>query len=98
MDAPLGKLYTKRNHRQLEPYFSRHMDAMTGEGLHEKGEIAAELAWRDSEIDRLRLCESRYETVRRMSIRQWIDAWELNISTGKPFDEIIDDLRPFMFT
>ncbi len=37
----------------------------------------------------------RYETARRMSPRQWADAWNLNISTGKGIDEIVDDLRPF---
>lgn len=51
---PLVRLYAKRNHRRLDPYFSQHMDAMTGEGLHEKSEIAAELAYRDMEIARLR--------------------------------------------
>lgn len=35
--------------RGLEPHFSQHMDAMTEEGLHEKGDIACELAWRDKE-------------------------------------------------
>lgn len=38
----------------------------------------------------------RYETARRMNPQQWAEAWALNISTGKPFDEIIDNLRPFM--
>ena len=35
-------------------YYSRHIEAMTSEGLHSKSDIAAELAWRDSEIDRLK--------------------------------------------
>ncbi len=39
--------------RELEPYFSRHMMAMTGEGLHSKGDIAAELAWRDKRVAEL---------------------------------------------
>ena len=38
----------------------------------------------------------RYEVARRMNPRQWADAWKLNTTTGKPFDEIIEDLRPFM--
>lgn len=37
----------------------------------------------------------RYEIVRRMNVRQLRDAWQLNISTGKPFDQIIDELAPF---
>lgn len=35
-------------------YYIRHVSAMTREGLHSKADIAAELAWRDCEIDRLR--------------------------------------------
>lgn len=45
---------------------------------------------------RLRSGFERYETARRMNPRQWADAWELNIRTGKPFDDIVDDLRPFL--
>jgi hypothetical protein len=47
-------LYAQRNPRTLEPHLSRHMEAMTSEGLHDKGNIASELAWRDAEIERLR--------------------------------------------
>lgn len=47
-------------------------------------------------IDDLRKGHDRYETARRLSPAQWSDVWKLNISTGKPFDEIIDDLRPFV--
>lgn len=46
--------------------------------------------------DMLRTGHQRYETARRMNPRQWADAWKLNTTTGKPFDEIIDDMRPFM--
>lgn len=49
-----------------------------------------------AEIERLRVGHERYETARRMNPRQWADAWKLNISTGKGFDQIVDDLRPFM--
>lgn len=47
-------------------------------------------------IERLHKSHQRYETARRMNTSQWAEARNLNISTGKPFDEIIDDLRPFM--
>ena len=43
-----------------------------------------------------RIGADRYETARKMNPQQWADAWKLNISTSKPFDEIIDNLRPFM--
>lgn len=49
-----------------------------------------------AEIERLRVGHERYETARRMNPRAWADAWQLNLTTGKPFDEIIDDLRPFV--
>ena len=48
------KLYADRNGRSLEPHLSRHMLAMTEEELHNKGDIAIELAWRDQQIQLLR--------------------------------------------
>ena len=44
----------KRRPFNLEPRYSQHVSAMTTEGLHEKADIAAELAFRDSQIDKLR--------------------------------------------
>ena len=38
----------------LEPHYSLHVSAMTTERLHEKSDIAAELAFRDARIDELR--------------------------------------------
>lgn len=49
--------YAERNPVALDRagnYYSRHVEAMTAEGLHDKSDIAAELAVRDMEIDRLR--------------------------------------------
>lgn len=46
--------YADRDHMALGDYFVRHVSAMTAEGLHSKSDIAAELAWRDAEITRLR--------------------------------------------
>ncbi len=45
--------YAARDPRDLDQYYLRHVSAMTAEGLHEKHHIAAELAHRDREIDRL---------------------------------------------
>lgn len=44
------KLYAKRNVIALGEHYTRHVSAMTGEGLHDKSSIAAELAWRDRRI------------------------------------------------
>lgn len=61
---------------------------------------AADAAWNAAgeHAQKLRIGFERYETARRMSPRQWADAWTLSISTGKGFDEIVDDLRPFLRT
>ena len=51
------KHYAKRSPMELDlagGHYERHVSAMTSEGLHEKSDIAAELAWRDLENDRLR--------------------------------------------
>ena len=50
----MTKLYADRDPRALEPHYSAHVSAMTTEELHAKSRIAAELAWRDKEIARLR--------------------------------------------
>lgn len=67
-------------------------------------ELETALTVRETEIARLsadlelaRIGARRYETARRMDPRMWADACKLNLFTGKHFDEIIDELRPFMF-
>ena len=47
-------------------------------------------------VAELEAAADRYETVRRLNVPQFRDAFVLNTRTGKPFDEIIDDLRPFV--
>ncbi len=47
-------------------------------------------------VDALRKDAERYRTARCMTPHQWSAAWELNVATGKPFDEIIDNMRPFV--
>jgi hypothetical protein len=51
------KQYAKRDHMAQDAaggYYIRHVEAMTAEGLHEKSDIAGELAHRDIQITRLR--------------------------------------------
>ena len=43
------------------------------------------------ELIKLRLSAKRYETVRMMNPQQWKELWEMNIRTGIPFDELIDN-------
>jgi len=47
------KLYARRDPVALMKPLMRHLAAMTEEGLHEKGDIALELAWRDAQIEQL---------------------------------------------
>jgi hypothetical protein len=50
----MTKLYATRDYKALGDLYRQHLKAMAEEGLELKGEIAAELAWRDGEIHRLR--------------------------------------------
>lgn len=50
------KRYAKRDIIEMDRagnYYCRHVSAMTGEGLHDKSDIAAELGWRDQQIEAL---------------------------------------------
>lgn len=53
------KLYAERDILQQGDYYFNHLSAMTAEGLYSKSSIAAELAHRDIEIDRLRAENTR---------------------------------------
>ena len=46
----MSEYYKTGDARTLEPYFSRHMMAMTAENLDSKADIAMELAERDQRI------------------------------------------------
>lgn len=48
------KLYAERDIIALGQLYVDHVLAMTSEALHEKSDIAAELAWRDAQIQALR--------------------------------------------
>ena len=50
------KQYADRDVMELDKlgnYYCRHVSAMTKEGLHEKSDIAAELAHRDAQIEQM---------------------------------------------
>jgi hypothetical protein len=58
-------------------------------------ECCANLVRIQKECAELRKDAERYRTARQMNPRMWKEACMLNLSSGKPFDEIIDDLKPF---
>lgn len=48
-----NKLYADRDCEAMASHYTAHVSAMTGEGLHSKSDIAAELAHRDVVIEGL---------------------------------------------
>jgi hypothetical protein len=67
-------LYAKRDVRALGKFYTAHMQAMTAENLHEKSDIAAELAFRDQQIAALedRICA--LESLDEDSSLMWLDS------------------------
>lgn len=68
---------------KAEGYYIRHVDAMTAEGLHAKSDIAAELAWRDAELDRLRAALGRIAA----------DKVQLNENVPEAYNRVRDHAR-----
>ncbi|NWC63695.1 hypothetical protein [Cedecea sp. P7760] len=59
-----NKFYAERDLMALDEaggHYCRHVSAMTGEGLHSKSDIAAELGWRDMQIAELQRQLTAYE-------------------------------------
>lgn len=75
---------------------SKITDTIGSDTFYSARTVAKLLREREMTMERLRVGFDRYETARRMSPQQWVDAWKLNLSTGKPFDEIVDNLKPFL--
>ncbi len=84
-------LYAERNPMKLDEagnYYFKHVDAMTGEGLHSKSDIAAELGYRDKkyddlmeEIRMLRCLEDSYDTQEKVIAEIFL---KLNQLCGTP--------------
>lgn len=60
----------QRDIEQLDEggYYTRHIHAMTHEGLHSKSDIAAELAYRDLQIDLLKI---EVQNLRNTLLNTW---------------------------
>lgn len=48
------------------------------------------------ELRELYAAARRYEIVRRLNPEAYAMAYRVNITTGKPFDEIVDDMAAFV--
>ena len=57
--------------------------------------LEAEKAKAVKVAERHRVGHERYELVRRMAPIQFHALWDANIVTGKPFDQLVDELKPF---
>ena len=62
-------MYAKRDTEAQGEHYLRHLDAMYTEGLHKKSDIAAELAHRDIELDRLRKMLTDYTLAQEVARR-----------------------------
>jgi hypothetical protein len=61
--------YPEHSARQLGQFYVDHVMAMTREKLHEKSDIAIQLAWRDAELRRLR--EANLELLDSLKHARW---------------------------
>ena len=84
------KRYEERDIMALDEaggFYCRHIDAMTGEGLHGKSDIAAELGYRDMQIQALQADNERmWTTFVKVAEYLGIDAEKARHADGKPSD------------
>lgn len=83
------KLYADRRPWDLEPHYSAHVMAMTAEDLHSKADIAAELAFRDKEIERL-CAEAK---ILKHHHDQWMDAANGLLKTNDALRAEVEQLK-----
>lgn len=99
--ASENKLYAERDimSDELSPRFADHMDAMTGEGLNGKSEIAAELAYRDLLIAKLQdeVEFHRRQTAHVLTIPSKLKIREIFINSGFTIKEGQEDLKPYVY-
>lgn len=71
----MKKHYANRDVMDLDKkgmYYCEHISAMTREGLHSKSDIAAELAYRDFEIDKLKSQLEAITKEQRDKFEDWV--------------------------
>lgn len=76
-----SKHYADRDIMDLDRrggYYCRHISSMTVEGLHSKSDIAAELAHRDFEIDKLRSQIDSITKGQRLKFEDWVTRYSLS--------------------
>lgn len=76
--AAEGPHYAERDPIALGEHYFRHVNAMTGERLHSKADIAEQLAYRDALIRELLAENERLEAVREATTRMCLDEQDEN--------------------
>ena len=80
----MGKQYAERDIESLDEaggFYSRHVSAMTGEGLHTKSSIAAELGYRD--MVNSELLEALRRMLRAGQKQNWNERYESEMSLAR---------------
>ena len=100
VDATEHKTESGNDHTRINHFFEFSIDELERFAAAIESEayqlgVKETLALCNKQIDHLKIGHDRYETARLMNPRMWSVAWEINVNTGKPFDEIIDNMRPF---
>lgn len=80
----MGKQYAERDIESLDEaggFYSRHVSAMTGDGLHTKSSIAAELGYRD--MVNSELLEALRRMLRAGQKQNWDERYESEMSLAR---------------
>lgn len=80
----MGKQYAERDIESLDEaggFYSRHVSAMTSEGLHTKSSIAAELGYRD--MVNSELLEALRRMLRAGQKQNWNERYESEMSLAR---------------
>ncbi len=95
----MNKQYPEESPIQLDldgEYYSRHVEAMTAEGLHSKSDIAIQLGWRDREIDRLRPAVGAWQMGVELDVPgflEWIADRMEHVHGENPYYDYMQHLR-----
>ena len=68
------------------------LKAVTLPGLAGAGLIALQVSSITSELTKHELGYERYEKLRKLNPRQFQELWETNLTTGQPFDGLVDKI------
>lgn len=74
---------------------SRIRVALGDNGRRMQDELISYCAEAVKDAPRHKVGHDRYEKVRRMTPLRFQELWNANIMNGKPFDQLVDELKPF---